>query len=60
MNKKIMKLKNLYTGEIVFTEKNSKDKTQKIEDVDYVEVYKEDNPERKFWVNRKFFEPVGR
>lgn len=59
MNKKIVKLKNLYTGEIVFIEKTNKNKTQKIEDVDYIEVYKENNPNRKFLVNKKFFEPVG-
>ena len=51
-----MKLKNLYSGEIVFTE-NFND-IRKMNDMEFIEVYKEENPQRKYLVNRNAFVPV--
>lgn len=56
MKNKIMKLKNLYSGEIVFTENFSE--IRKMNDIEFIEVYKEDNPHRKYLVNRNAFQPV--
>jgi hypothetical protein len=56
MKNLIMKLKNLYSGEIVFTE-NFND-IRKMNDMEFIEVYKEDNPQRKYLVNRNAFVPV--
>jgi hypothetical protein len=56
MKTNIMKLKNLYTGEIVFTE--NFDDIRKVNDLILIEVYKEGNPQRKYLVNRNAFVPV--
>lgn len=56
MKNLIMKLKNLYSGEIVFTE-NFND-IRKMNDMEFIEVYKESNPQRKYLVNRNAFVPV--
>lgn len=56
MKNKIMKLKNLYSGELVFTE--NIDDVRKMNDIEFIEVYKEDNPQRKYLVNRNAFVPV--
>jgi hypothetical protein len=56
MKTNIMKLKNLYTGEIVFTE--NFDDIRKVNDLALIEVYKEENPKRKYLVNRNAFQPV--
>ncbi len=51
-----VKLKNLYTGDIVFTEQYD---TVKIADgIKFIEVYNTDNPNRKFLVNRDAFTMV--
>ena len=52
----MMKLKNLYTGEIVFTE--NFDDIRRVNELELIEVYKEDNPQRKYLVNRNAFVPV--
>jgi hypothetical protein len=51
-----LKLKNLYSGEIVFTE--NFDDIRKVNELELIEVYKEDNPQRKYLVNRNAFKPV--
>jgi hypothetical protein len=56
MKNLIMKLKNLYSGEIVFTE-NFND-IRRMNDIEFIEVYKEENPQRKYLVNRNAFVPV--
>jgi hypothetical protein len=56
MKNLIMKLKNLYSGEIVFTE-NFND-IRRMNDMEFIEVYKEENPQRKYLVNRNAFVPV--
>jgi hypothetical protein len=56
MKNLVMKLKNLYSGEIVFTE--SFNDIRKMNDMEFIEVYKEDNPQRKYLVNRNAFIPV--
>ena len=56
MDKKNVKLKNLYSGEIVFTE--NFDDIRKVNELELIEVYKEDNPQRKYLVNKNAFVPV--
>jgi hypothetical protein len=56
MKTNIMKLKNLYTGEIVFAE-NIND-VRPMNGVEFIEVYNEKNPQRKYLVNRFAFVPV--
>jgi hypothetical protein len=56
MKNLIMKLKNLYSGEIVFTENFNE--VRKMNDMEFIEVYKESNPQRKYLVNRNAFVPV--
>ncbi len=56
MNKKNVKLKNLYSGEIVFTE--NFDDIRKVNELELIEVFKEENPQRKYLVNRNAFNPV--
>lgn len=52
--KNVKKLKNLYTGEIVLTE--SYHDVNKVSGLEFIMVYKESNPERKYLVNRLAFE----
>ena len=56
MENKNLKLKNLYTGEIVFTE-NIND-VRKVNEMEFIEVFNEQNPQRKYLVNRNAFVPV--
>jgi hypothetical protein len=56
MENKFVKLKNLYSGEIVFTE--NFDDIRKVNELELIEVYKEENPQRKYLVNRNAFVPV--
>jgi hypothetical protein len=56
MKKKIVKLKNIYTKDIVFTE--NFDDVRKVNELEFIEVYSEDNPQRKYLVNRNAFESV--
>ena len=53
MKKKIVKLKNLYTGEIVLTD--SYNETRSENGLDFIKVFKPENPERKYFVNRAAF-----
>ena len=51
-----VKLKNLYTGDIVFTEQYN---AIRIADgIKFIEVYNSENPNRKFLVNRDAFEII--
>lgn len=50
---KILKLKNIYTGEIVFC-KDLNDITEGDGKI-FIRVYKEENTERTFLVNREAF-----
>jgi hypothetical protein len=56
MKTKIVKLKNLYSGEIVFTE--SLTEVRKVDNVQLIEVYKKENPQRKYFVNKESFEII--
>lgn len=50
METKIVKLKNLYTGDIIHTEKYSDVKPS--DGINFIEAFNPDNPYRKFLVNR--------
>jgi hypothetical protein len=50
MKIKLVKLKNLYTGDVVFTE--SYDKVKESAGTKFIEVYNPSNPYRKFLANR--------
>jgi hypothetical protein len=54
MKKHIVKLKNLYSGSFVFSEENVK-KLQKEPNVEFIQVYSESNPNRKYLVNKNSF-----
>jgi hypothetical protein len=56
MKTKIVKLKNLYSGEIVFTENYSE--VRKVDNFELIEVFKKETPTRKYFVNRESFQPV--
>jgi hypothetical protein len=56
MKTKVVKLRNLYSGEIVFTE--SFGEVRKVDNVQLVEVYKKENPQRKYFVNKESFQVV--
>lgn len=56
MKKKIVKLKNIYTKDIVFTD--NFDDVRKVNELEFIEVYNENNPQRKYLVNRNSFESV--
>jgi hypothetical protein len=56
MKTKIVKLKNLYSGEIVFTENYSE--VRKVDNVQLIEVFKKETPNRKYFVNKDAFQPV--
>lgn len=56
MENKFVKLKNLYSGEIVFTE-NFND-IRKVNEMEFIEVWHPDTPQRKYLVNRNAFSPV--
>lgn len=56
MKNKTVKLKNLYTGDIVFTE--NFDDIRKVNELELIEVFKEETPQRKYLVNRNAFETV--
>lgn len=53
MKNKTMKLKNLYTGDIVLTE--NYDKVKQSGGSNFIEVYSPSNPYRKFLVNKDSF-----
>lgn len=51
--KKIVKLKNTFTGDIVFCD-NIKD-IQENDNMKFIKVYKQENPKRIFLVNKDAF-----
>lgn len=53
---KIIKLRNLYTGDIVFTDKY--DTPPSTDGVTFIPVYSETNPQRIFLVNKQAFKVV--
>jgi hypothetical protein len=54
VKEKIVKLKNRYSGDIVYT-RNIKE-TVSSENIIFVKVFKEENPQREFLVNLNAFE----
>lgn len=58
MDKKVVMLKNLYTGEVVFTE--SYNKVDKVNSVEFIQVYNNNNPQRKYLVNRNAYVIVNK
>jgi len=50
MKTQTVKLQNLYTGEIVYTD--AYHKFEKVNDVEFIMVYNDTNPNRKYLVNR--------
>lgn len=53
MKMKLVKLKNLYTGDIVFTEKY--DDVKPSGGTNFIEAYTPSNPYRKFLINREAY-----
>jgi hypothetical protein len=58
MNTNSIKLKNLYTGEIVCVEELYLEKVDRYDDIEFIRVYKEENPTRKYLVNRLAYEVI--
>lgn len=56
MKEKITKLKNIYTGEIVCT--SNLFEKRKENTYTFIQVFKEENPERKYLVNEEAFVPL--
>jgi hypothetical protein len=56
MKTKIVILKNLYTGELVHT--HAYDEVDTVKGVEFIQVFKPENPERKYYVNRSAFQIV--
>ncbi len=56
MDKKIVKLKNRYSSEVVHTEEY--DNVRKENNYEFILVYHPANPERKFLVNREAYEKL--
>lgn len=52
-NVKVIKLKNLYTNDIVLCE--NYDKIEKDDGINFIKVYEEQKPDRKYWVNKESF-----
>lgn len=55
--KKLIKLRNIYTGDIVLT--NKYDEPASRDGVPFIQVYSENNPKRIFLVNRDAFRVVA-
>jgi len=51
---KLLKLRNLYTKEIVFTENYQE--IVKSGEIEFIYVYKEETPQRKYLANKNAFE----
>jgi len=51
-----LKLKNIYTNEEVFTDKMSSKRVEG--DMTFIQVFKETDPGRKYWVNESAFVPA--
>jgi hypothetical protein len=58
MKNKVVQLKNMYTGDIVITEKYD-DVKKTSSEVNFIEVYSPQNPYRKFLVNRDAYVKVN-
>ncbi len=58
MKTKTVRLKNLYTGEIVFTD-NYNEVVDK-DGIKFIYVYKQENLNRKYLVNQKAFEILNK
>ena len=56
MKPKLVILKNLYTGEIVHT--HAYDEVDTDKGIEFIKVFKPENPERKYYVNRSSFQIV--
>lgn len=58
MNKRIQKLENIFSGDIVYCEdiKNVKE----IDGISFIQVFKEENHNRKFLVNRSAFKILNK
>lgn len=56
MKNKFVKLKNLYSGEIVFTEDFNQ--ISKVNDMEFIVVWNPNTPQRKYLVNRNSFKPL--
>ena len=54
----IVKLKNLYTNEIVYTE--NYDDYQEKGGLEFINVFKEENPKRKYLVNRNAYQILNK
>ena len=55
---KVLKLKNLYSAEIVYAE--NYDDIRKEGNYEFILVYHAENPERKFLVNRQAYEILNK
>jgi len=53
-----VKLKNLYTNEIVYTE--NYDDYQERDGLEFINVFKEENPKRKYLVNRNAYQILNK
>ena len=51
------KLKNIYTGDIVYC--HNTNEITLVEEKSFIKVYSEDNPQRIFLVNRAAFNIIG-
>jgi len=58
MEEKITKLKNIYTGEVVCTSNLFEKKIDTT--YTFIQVYKENQPQRKYFVNSEAFIPVNK
>jgi hypothetical protein len=58
MKTKIVKLKNRYTRDVVFTEKYDESFVEN--GINFILVYNEENPNRKFLVNKEAYEIVNK
>jgi len=54
----IVKLKNLYTNEIIYTE--NYDDYQEKDGLEFIKVFKEENPKRKYLVNRNAYQILNK
>lgn len=53
MKKPVAKLKNLFSGDIVYCD-NLKE-IQKNDNIEFIKVYRQENPQRTFLVNKDAF-----
>ena len=51
--KKFVKLKNMFTNEIVYTDPASSKRVE--DDMTFILVFKDTDPGRKYWVNEEAF-----